>query len=179
MKKCYYFPTFKEVKSVISLDESFILPLYLLKTLGQQEIKISLKNPRIDKGQELENIINNAVGRDLEDTKINQRTSSDPILAKLCELTGAKMYGDCVVLDVINNVCLDFTNDTVITGDLLWFDFITGKINDNYVLATQEVNYEFYSHCLDINIFEEYSKFLRKEENRWEEMFKFKILIDN
>ena len=97
---------------------------------------------------------------------ISQLTPPDPILAKLCELTGAKMYGDYVVLNEIKNDY--FNNDTVTVGDIMYFDYITGDVSDNYVLACTNVqDYEFYNHVED-NVFEEYSKYLRKAPHHWQ-----------
>jgi hypothetical protein len=70
--------------------------------------------------------------------KIPETTPSDPILAKLCEKSGAKMYGDYLVYNPYN---------------LTMFIAIDHKI---------------------YNIFQEYSKFLRNEENNWN---KCKIIL--
>ena len=61
--------------------------------------------------------------KDCINLAIKQSTPTDPVLAKFCELTGAKMYGDYVMFDV--------------------------------------------DSC---NLFQEYSKHLRNEESKFEEI---------
>jgi hypothetical protein len=127
--------------------------------------------------------------------RFNKSTPSDPILAKLCELTGAKMYGDYVVLSsaIIKNTIETedecFGEDvTVFGGDIYEdeeltkylaakrnnydFDFNTMcmiDINDN-IEINNPGDYAIKYEILYCNIFQEYSKFLSNEENKWEEL---------
>jgi hypothetical protein len=170
MKKCFYFPTWEEGSQVaLRLDES---SLFFLE--GNYDIPLT--------------------------------TTSDPILAKLCELTGAKMYGDYVVFDD-NNVAvrrkffwseISFLNMEV---DYLCSYSLCIMETDSAVVQTyklekktcdegcccmrlkyfniglrtiDELPKEIMEHEETVceNIFHEYSKFLRKEENKLEEIAK-------
>ena len=140
MKKCYNIKTWEEQKSynglcatehinvTISLDESYIS--FNSYTKIDQDF--------IDKSQyDLDrygdcNFYNTS-------KKIEQSTPTDPVLARLCELTGAKMYDDYVVLSIFDKNISDDNNE-----------------------------YEI----LDTTAFEEYSKHLRNEENKFEEIKK-------
>jgi hypothetical protein len=171
MKKCFYFPTWEEQKYImISLDENYI-----------DNYKIPY------------------------DKYIKQSTPSDPILAKLCELTGAKMYGDYVVLREKKCYAPNKELEAVFVkdGDILRLPSFNNLgqsqtiiVNTEYIIqpnkqlelyseGTQYVrgrsyrgekyNEYFYpkqeQHRLG-NIFQEYSKFLRGEENKFEEVKK-------
>ncbi len=73
MKKCYNIKTWEEQKdAMISLSEKHI-------TIS----KIYNKG---------------CSGEFFSNEYIDKSTPNDPILAKLCELTGAEMYGDYVIL---------------------------------------------------------------------------------
>ena len=175
MKKCYYFPTWKEQKDVmISLDEKTILFVNAVKTNLYALTQI------IEHNQD-SLIIAKKIARDgLETMIIEQSTPSDPILAKLCELTGAKMYGDYMILDEELMGWIDYTVGDVLTSNL---------VDDNYdkiadIKLLNQVRHEstgYYSSIFletptndgyKLNIFQEYSKFLRNEESKWEEVKK-------
>ena len=82
MKKCYYFPTWEEQKCVlIDIDNDYIM----VNKSGLSDFCNSIEYDIIKKSKSFERFF-------LE-------TPSDPILQKLCELTGAKMYGDYIVLN--------------------------------------------------------------------------------
>ena len=145
MKKCYYFPTWKEQYAVmISLDEGLIKNC----ELSQQK------------------------------TLFEQSTPSDPILVKLCELTGAKMYRSYIVFNVLQQRM----NGDVLRGDGVYrmIDFADQQAIDyedtvvsiglQCEIGSYNLPYEIYEYCF--NAFEEYSKFLRGEENKWEEVKK-------
>ncbi len=132
---------------------------------------------------------------------IDKSTPTDPILTKLCELTGAKMYGDYIVLDDIENILLTgdivrilYTNwlskdsdDTRTLEEYLESKSHTGiACNKDFETYLIFAGYDKYSGDNYItrsihegkhgrkritgNIFQEYSKFLRQEENKWEEV---------
>lgn len=173
MKKCYYFPTWEEQKCVlIDIDNDYIM----VNKSGLSDFCNSIEYDIIKKSKSFERFF-------LE-------TPSDPILQKLCELTGAKMYGDYIVLN-------DFiaTLQAYQQKELKEYTLYTGAIieigvYDRYVgYQTSEARYKIVNnrhnfqyvedYCLInssdngykylLNIFEEYSKFLRKEENKWGE----------
>lgn len=123
----------------------------------------------------------------LRDAKrFTQSTPSDPILAKLCELTGAKMYGDYIVVNV------SAKNEKV--GDLFSYQegrYITYsliKLCDQYHDEQSLLVLKLFpcpscwkdglplgNHRKDVfvcNIFEQYSLFLQEKENKWEEVRK-------
>jgi hypothetical protein len=80
MKKCFKFSTWEEQKDVmISLDNDFIIA------------------PRAGYNWVFFNTGNN-IEQSVHGQYVSLSTPSDPILTKLCELTGAKIYGDYVVL---------------------------------------------------------------------------------
>ena len=135
---------------------------------------------------------------------IKQSTPTDPVLAKLCELTGAKMYGDYIVLSCFTGIGETLADYIVYTqGDVYKIlmqqdklieqrnhvDYIDGKITDSPLT----VMIGFYNGHHDLigdgdgyyrdirsgdisileylnNAFEEYSKHLRSEENKFEEI---------
>lgn len=192
MKKCYHFPTWEEQKdAMISLDEKTILFVNAVKTnlYGLTQI--------IEHNQD-SLIIAKKIARDgLETMIIEQSTPSDPILAKLCELTGAKMYGDYIVLDCFFQKTRFLEH---FIGDLCKcvISFIVTKEDKEYICIAKKDNnisnhFGYYTirkkeqlPILDYmgacdrfediikiyNIFQEYSKFLRKEESKWEEVKK-------
>ena len=139
MKKCYNIKTWEEQKSynglsatdhinvTISFDESYISFNSYTKI---DEDFIYESKDRLDR---LGDYYHNT------SKKIEQSTPTDPVLARLCELTGAKMYDDYVVLSIFDKNISDDNNE-----------------------------YEI----LDTTAFEEYSKHLRKEENKFEEIKK-------
>jgi hypothetical protein len=82
MKKCFYFPAWEEQKDVmISLDEKEIFvnckPIYSDKLILAQQVELN--------------------SFEINFKLYKQSTPSDPILAKLCERVGSKMYGDYVI----------------------------------------------------------------------------------
>ena len=161
MKKCFKFENWKEIKDImISLNEEKII-YRLLMVLQSGD----------------------------DDFRINQSTPTDPILAKLCELTGAKMYGDYVLL----SNCYNRREEREIKiGDMFLYhisnseDFgISILYYDKYYDVLDSLTYKikkedeakyknFLSFVEDLskntNIFQEYSNFLRKEESKWEEL---------
>ena len=183
MKKCFNFPSWNEVDNVLlhRNEESIFVIDDNRYTVKEFSINKTDKEPECKIGFTYELSI-----------------PSDPILAKLCELTGAKMYGDYIVLEK----ALLQTNQYVIQGD-----YIDHRNDGNYFICikhprfvahsygkkTNYWNTEFlfygkrYTYALEFgeepfmdavsngktqiigNIFHEYSKFLRKEENKWEE----------
>ena len=173
MKKCYCFPTWEEQKDVyISCDEKSILFINAVKT------NIYALTQIIDDNEDSP-IIAKKIARDgLETMAIDQSTPSDPILAKLCELTGAKMYGDYIVFNVLQQRM----NGDVLRGDGVYrmIDFADQQAIDyedtvvsiglQCEIGSYNLPYEIYEYCF--NAFEEYSKFLRGEENKWEELKK-------
>lgn len=174
MKKCYNIKTWEEQKYVlIDLSEKNILiPTYHLTE------------------------------RKLE--KMQQSTPTDPILAKLCELTGAKMYGDYVVLSYFTGIGETLKDEIVYTQGNIYkilmqqdkpieqrnsVDYINGKITDEpstVMIGFYNGNHELIGdgggYYIDIrkgsiniiyylnNAFEEYSKHLRNEENKFKEI---------
>lgn len=136
--------------------------------------------------------------------KIERSTPTDPILARLCELTRGKMYGDYVVLSCFTGIGKTLADQIVYTqGDVYKIlmqqdkpieqrnhvDYIDGKITDtpltlmigfyngNHDLIGDGVGYYRDIRSGDISIleylnnaFEEYSKHLRNEENKFEEI---------
>ena len=176
MKKCYYFPTWEEQKNVmISLDDKemyrYYQPCIVVGGTSMPYGDIEIRKP------------------------ILLSTPSDPILAKLCELTGAKMYGSYVVFvdkacDIFSENCkglnhygkLLFLNKDIYVftpaddlhpnnnRDDIIKQIFTFNTEEEYCPFTQDViepHARFY--C---NIIKEYSKFLRGEENKWEEVKK-------
>ena len=145
MKKCYYFPTWEEQEDVlISLGEKRIYP----KSSTPDGIKM-IYSPI-------------ALGEFLINYKVLESTPFDPILAKLCELTGAKMYGDYIVYSNPENCIVKY---------------YTKQDKSEYIISDYKHNLtwssiKFYGFELHIDPFHEYSKFLRKEENKWEEIKK-------
>jgi len=80
MKKCFHFSTWEEIDGnnfIISGNNKFIV--------------INNEDQFADHGS---NVFTNNYG-----CQEHQSTPSDPILAEICKLTGAKMYKDYVVLD--------------------------------------------------------------------------------
>jgi hypothetical protein len=136
MKKCYYFPTWEEEKNVLlSLDESCIL-VYPTNTVDPEEdFNLSHK-------------LNQMVAFNDSDTWIDFElsTSCDPILAKLCKLTGAKMFGE----------------------EKFGYYIIIKDNSADIIDITENKTY---------NVFQEYSKFLRNEENKFKEVKKIYYII--
>jgi hypothetical protein len=185
MKKPYCFPTWEEQKDVyISCDEKSILFINAVKT------NIYALTQIIDDNEDSP-IIAKKIARDgLETMAIDQSTPSDPILAKLCELTGAKMYGDYVVLDKLDlySVYTLWNKYDKFTGDLIEmdsreygcgcnqkFEHCKGCLqlcNKQFEKSWGETHSDYYTNEPFYNIFQEYSKFLRGEENKWEEVKK-------
>jgi hypothetical protein len=123
MKKCYYFPTWEEkLTAMISIDEQCLMLLNCHDVFTKFNTYYDTPIGEIIKYYK--NIVPN-----------------DRVLYKLCELTGAKMYGDYVMFDF----------------------FLFNEIVDNLNRIQAEA----------INYFQEYSKYLRNEENKWEEVKKF------
>jgi len=181
MKKCFYFPTWKEEKQciMISLDYSCIFISNI-------------------EGKTVYNKLTRMIDCDYycDSEAIEQTTPSDPILAKLCEKTGAKMYGDYIVLDKINLYCRGNYNEwnkyNRFSGDLIEYDSreCGCMCNQKFehckgCLKLCNKEYEKAWYCYNssdwftnetiCNILQEYSKFLRNEENKWLEL---KDLID-
>jgi hypothetical protein len=153
-----------------------------------------------------------------------QSTPTDPILSKLCDLTGAEMYGDYVMLNyfdkykvgdiITQNTSYDI--EEIPTGyykrdaehveysikyligygkikysvigfscrdyfaDLLWCKNLNSHYQTAFTIDKNNIfENDFQREPSEknrvvtediINIFEEYSKFLRGEENKWEEV---------
>lgn len=122
----------------------------------------------------------------------DESTPSDPILTKLCELTGAKMYGDYVVVDcffhkarflqhcsgdiskcvatysILSNkntemICVAVKEDCL-SGHFGFYTFHNGKIDYAGACGRFEEIITLY------NILEQYSLFLQGKENKWEEV---------
>jgi hypothetical protein len=208
MKKCFYFPTWEEKNVMISLDESYVIFKddicnikdnvldFIHNSLDEDSLKIYFSSTSMHGGygdarRNISRIIDN---KDFTNF-IEKSTPSDPILAKLCELTGAKMYVDYVVLDsaitevmIETEIACESQDFTVFCGDIFQDDelkkYLAIKrkdyemnfntmcmldIIDNIQIRDPEVYLIFYE-ILYCNIFQEYSKFLRKEENKWEEL---------
>lgn len=122
--------------------------------------------------------------------RFTESTPSDPILAKLCELTGAKMYGDYVVLDKIDLYSLYtlWNKYDRFSGDLIEmdsrefgcgcnqkFEHCKGCLKlCNKILEKNwsDSDSNYYTNETICNVLEEYSKFLRNEESKWEEVKK-------
>jgi len=150
MKKCYNIKTWEEIEDVtISLDEKYIS---IITTYNKGCSGEFFSNKYIDKS-----------------------TPTDPILAKLCELTGAKMYEDYIIIN--NRYYMTHSE----SGDLFYGDIVLVGFGGHPI--------PYYSYDLRVigggyplqdcrhfiekkagNIFEEYSKFLRGEENKWEQV---------
>jgi hypothetical protein len=162
MKKCYNIKTWEEITDVmISLSEKYI-------TIS----KIYNKG---------------CSGEFFNNEYIDKSTPTDTILAKLCELTGAKMYGDYIILEETT-----YMDAKVLRGDI--YAYYTMRNFTTYMillLIDKKVPMDvFYNKIIPLkkeayfkplikkpgegntNIFEEYSKFLRQEENKWEEVKK-------
>jgi hypothetical protein len=175
MQKCFYFPTWEEKKdALVSLDESKIV---FTEQHNIAQVGSSINHPLYSNMIQPQTTVSFEGLKDVAKAYL-LTNPSDPILAKLCELTGAKAYGDYVVLEEI--ICYD---------DLI---FTTGDCNiESYKekdrLGYEEVikyKYSLLSYgCLCgnlhninkenlYNIFHEYSKFLRNEESKWEEVKK-------
>ena len=145
---------------------------------------------------------------------IKQSTPTDPVLAKLCELTGAKMYDDYLLLDIIEvtyreDTILENIGHHLITGDIvriLYTPWLSQNQNDTRTLeeylesisetgvaCQKDLKTYFVFKGIDTyydytrkpiyegkhgkkriigNIFHEYSKHLRNEENKFEEIKK-------
>jgi hypothetical protein len=143
MKKCYNIKTWKKIKDVmISLDKRMIYR-YSHSSSGH----------------------------------IFTSTPTDPVLAKLCKLTGAKMYGDYIIIN--NRYYMTHSE----SGDLFYGDIVSvgfgGYPIPDYYYDLRVIGGEYplqdCRHFIEKkvgNIFEEYSKFLRQEENKWEEVKK-------
>jgi len=163
---------------------------------------------------------------------VKQSTPSDTILAKLCELTGTKIYGDHLILgerrlfykntEIVKKAILDYyiknktifyldydfclllgrflerkdvrefaNNPSQIDRDIRWFkeqfrgypffnfDLDNVEISEVEDLLNKQLNKEnkVSLYCqlkneqiLSEDLFHEYSKFLRKEENKWEKI---------
>lgn len=169
MKKCYYFPTWVDISDnvCISCDEKsiYVQPKELFVTKGDAIISLSHNDlVKCDTRYEDDAISNNCLniskvhhaytinGLKYEEDSLTpiasntlghakrftESTPSDPILANLCELTGAKMYGDYVVFSFFK------------------FNDIADNLNQLQENAVEYV--------------EEYSKFLRNEESKWEKV---------
>lgn len=177
MKKCFYFPTWEEREDVmISLDGSYIQLIDEIISC----VDALMSSPE------------NGCCEDILSYKYNKTTSSDPILAKLCELTGAKWYGEYVVIDcffhkarflqhcsgdiskcvatysVLSNkntkmICVAAKDDNI-SGHFGFYTFHNGKIDYVGPCGRFEEIITLY------NIFEQYSLFLQGKENKWEEV---------
>jgi hypothetical protein len=132
-----------------------------------------------------------AIDRDTATVRLFTEHQSEPqgILKTLCDKTGAVVYGGRYVLvikdyniqigDLWKNskyrntlvACINFKNNIHfkhnISGGLeSFFEEIRNDDNDNIIVrCSQNENSEFLG-----NIFEEYSKQLRKEENKFDEL---------
>ena len=192
MKKCFDFPTWKEIRSaIISLDEDFIL----VPKKGLDSVYFN-------------------TGNDFEQSAHGQYLSLsvpiDQTLVKLCELTGAKMYEDYIVLQENQGAITEKYSFNCV-GDASFKDYYVDYYYKTYLSCFEdEINLDFkiikrYELTRDKNhtckegckkffnqlgevsiedledghrsrdavignIFEEYSKFLRKEESKWEEI---------
>lgn len=160
MKQCYNIKTWEEQKNVmISLNEKEIF--YQKTVWNPTKTKLLKRN-----------------------IYIQQSTPTDPILAKLCELTGAKMYEDYIILEeatymdakvLIGDIYVYYTirEWEVFRYYIILIDKIIGSYNSYEIPLEKE---EYFKPLIEkpgesnTNIFEEYSKFLREEENRWEEV---------
>jgi hypothetical protein len=118
-------------------------------------------------------ITSNALGNA---KRFTEPTPSDPILVKLCKLTGAKMYGDYVVFE--EKKVYVFAEESK-WGRLIFLSkkhyHYTPPADlhpDNNLEETVSRFFTFEKQYLLYNIFEEYSKFLRGEESKWEEVKK-------
>lgn len=123
--------------------------------------------------------------------RFTESTPSDLILAKSCELTGAKMYGDYIVLPSFT-----YENKIYHAGDLVGEGMRYDKNDfdiseEEYPFGAYKYGVKIFSFCAELssftniyeggetgawdfkcNIFEEYSKFLRGEDNKWEKVKK-------
>ena len=101
--------------------------------------------------------------------RYKQSASSDPILAKLCELKGAKMYGDYIILKNEVGAIYHITGSAGLTREQWSFIDEDGLHHNRQkdISTWQDAVYSKYT-----NIFYEYSKFLRGEENKFEEVRK-------
>jgi hypothetical protein len=96
MNKIYYFPTWEEQKNImISLDESYItLKCRVIKDENGDILGINNKW--------IKNVKRGAKLYICENSSFSLSIANDPILAKLCELTEAKMYGNYLVYNPYN-----------------------------------------------------------------------------
>ena len=199
MKKCYNIKTWEEQKyNLIDLSEKNIL----IPTCLLTERKLEKMQEWYGKINDMFDLIYAECSMSSDNrltAKIQQSTPTDPILDKLCELTGAKMYDDYVVLSYsgLFNKNNDFLYGTLILSSNIIAIFngspifskekylgfcckdnirlnipqnseymIPQRIFDNSILEEPSNKYEI----LDTTVFEEYSKHLRNEENKFEEI---------
>jgi hypothetical protein len=153
MKKCFYFPAWEEIKGShfnVSGDEERI-GVYP-KTTVYPGMFCTLQSQRC----------------------FEKSIPSDPILAKLCKLTGAKIYKDYVVLELVSR------EYTALTGEPGTIYHITGRqglTTEQWCIIDSDGDNRGYNLCTwhdaeyrkHTNIFDEYSKFLRKQDNQFQE----------
>jgi hypothetical protein len=152
MKKCYYLPTWEAKKDVmIDFDEKYIV---------MSDCKKSLKD--IFDTQNSNNQDNLGV--------IDKIIPSDPILAYLCEITGAEMYGDYIALE--ENIDWFYAGGIRTLGDIIGFKcdfsptFFHVVAKHGIYLNREKVTSNPIEY-FEGNVFKEYYKFLRGEENKF------------
>lgn len=131
MKKCFYFSNWEEQKDVmISLDEKEIFtnckPIYNDELILNQQVESN--------------------NFEINFKLYKQSTSIDPILVKLCEPAGAKVYGDYIVLK--SKICLQNGENgleefELTAGDVLLLDATTNNAG-TYILVDID-------DCIDFN----------------------------
>jgi hypothetical protein len=113
MNKIYYFPTWEEQNSVlISLNDDYIM----INNSGLSDFCNSIEYDIISKKKRFD--------------KFFLETTNDPILAKLCEESGAKMYGDYVVMRDGSADVIDITEDKTYNAFEEYSKFLRNKENN-------------------------------------------------
>ncbi len=174
MKKCYNIKTWEDItdRTMISLAEDCIFVVHKDGSIDDTEYPEFIER-KLSTFEMIERMIENDDA--CYNSVIKQSTPNDPILAKLCELTGAKMYGDYIIIN--NRYYMTHSE----SGDLFYGDIVLvgfgGHPIPYYSYDLRVIGGEYplqdFRHFIEKkvgNIFEEYSKFLRQEENKWEEV---------
>lgn len=207
MKKCYNIKTWEDitVRTTIGAKEDCI---FIVHKDGSVDDFVTDSGDYVEKKLSTFEMLERMIDHDdaCRNLAIKQSTPTDPVLAKLCELAGAKMYDDYVILSCFFGIGETLADEIVYTQGNIYkilmqqdrpieqrnrVDYIDGKITDTpstVMIGFYNGNHELIGdgggYYIDIrqgsisiicylnNAFEEYSKHLRNEENKFEEIKK-------
>lgn len=225
MKKCYNIKTWEDITDRITIGAKGDC-IFIVHYDGSIEDFFTDSGDCVEKKLSTFEMLERMIDHDdaCRNLAIKQSTPTDPVLAKFCELTGAKIFGDYAVLDFLEiktSESQEARSCPSLQGDVFNQELFGKKYK--YIFCNKEIYYTdtshikgFYYHCIDselkrdighilndlthacidletstkekttwvrylrshrcidfnFNVFEEYSKHLRNEENKFEEIKK-------